>query len=146
MLSRVGGTGLRVRPRIRISKLAVASRHTHGSAAGIDNAGNMVGQSSDDAFNDDQAVIWVEDQPYSLNDIVGEAADGGNLFTATDIAENGWVVGLGEYQGYLSLPWRTRLSFGPNVFHWADPTGGLFFNGDNWEEGDLAGGGRPGGL
>ena len=121
-------------PATGFRDLPTLSVHTAGIARGVDNAGRVVGESF--SSNDNrQAVVWVDDQPFSLNHIVGEATDGGTLIAANDIAENGWVVGIGEYQGIASFPWRAEISFGVNRLRWIDPAGGLFSDDDNWESG-----------
>lgn len=116
--------------------LSLLPGHGNGLATGVDNAGRIVGLSEDASFGNDQAVIWVDDEAFSLNDVVGEQAGGGSLLVANDIADNGWVVGTGAHLGFLSLPWRAQLSFGPEQSRWIDSAGGLFSDDDNWESGN----------
>ena len=107
----------------------------NSSAGGIDESGHIVGGSYNQNSVDSRAVVWIDDVVFDLNDIGGESLLNGELLLgASDIAENGWVVGVGERNG-TRVPWRAQLAFGSGDFYWIDEDGGSFEQGANWDAG-----------
>ncbi|MEM1054291.1 MAG: T9SS type A sorting domain-containing protein [Bacteroidota bacterium] len=48
-----------------------------------------------------RAVVWIDDEPYDLNDRVDASAEGWSLTRAYGINTQGWIVGVGTRAGFV---------------------------------------------
>lgn len=72
----------------------------YGDAAAINNAGLIVGYSAPEGVEEATATLWKDGQAYSLNSLLGGSNDSTwNLVSATDISEDGTIVGFGYHNG-----------------------------------------------
>ena len=88
--------------------------HLYNDAHGIDEDGNIVGESYNFEGGVGAFVYTADQQLFDLNEVAAAHLDGGQLHNAADIANNGWVVGYGNYpNGGMSVtPFRMQLKFG----------------------------------
>ena len=92
----------------QLTDLGVLSGHAGGYATSINDAGQVVGYSDSDAF------LWEDGVMYNLSDLIPPDS-GWQLIRATDINNNGWIVGYGtnpegEPHAFLLVPEPATLS------------------------------------
>lgn len=73
-----------------------------GIARGMNNAGDVVGSYESVGSGDDSAFLWKDGVFTDLNDLLRPSAQADwDLWCASDINDQGWIVGIGDYQGEM---------------------------------------------
>lgn len=71
----------------------------YGSANAINNAGLIVGSSAPEGTAEATATLWQNGQAIDLNSLLGPSATDWQLVAATDIDDDGTIVGFGFHRG-----------------------------------------------
>ncbi len=95
-----------------------------GIARGINQAGHIVGSYEPAGPSYESAFLWKNGTFTDLNDLLPRSARAGwDLWWACDINDNGWIVGIGDYQGemrgfilrpvsgHATLQWQSAAAF-----------------------------------
>ncbi len=78
------------------------------TAADFNEDATVVGQCSDlgAGANRLQASVWIDETLYFLRDLVDDSAEGWTLQRASGINNLGWIVGVGQRQGFVDSEGR----------------------------------------
>lgn len=86
-------------------------------AYGVNDLDHVAGSSYGDGPGGLHAVIWVDDQPINLNDLI-DPTSGWHLAEATDINNAGQIVGHGSKDGQTHALLLTPTAAIPTVSQW----------------------------